>query len=120
MPAKTETPKPLCNWVKMAVKEKKSKEAVMRAAMASRGKRKKWVKVRTKDKVNNAVFFEKATVDKMMSDIPKARLITISTICDKLKINGSLARKAIAHLEEQNLIKPVCDPHHAQRLYTKV
>ncbi|CDR94482.1 ribosomal protein S25, putative [Babesia bigemina] len=104
----------------MAVKEKKSKEAVMRAAMASRGKRKKWVKVKTKDKVNNAVFFEKATVDRLMTEIPKAKLITISTIVDKLKVNGSLARQALAHLEEQNLIKPVCDQHHQQRLYTRV
>ncbi|ORM39440.1 40S ribosomal protein S25 [Babesia sp. Xinjiang] len=104
----------------MAVKEKKSKEAVMRAAMASRGKRKKWVKVKTKDKVNNAVFFEKATVDKLLADIPKARLITISTICDKLKINGSLARQALSYMEEQKLIKPVCEQHHAQRLYTRV
>ncbi|EDO07374.1 putative ribosomal protein S25 [Babesia bovis T2Bo] len=103
----------------MAVKEKKSKEAVMRAAMASRGKRKKWVKVKTKDKANHAVFFDKATYDKLMSDIPKARLITISTIVDKLKVNASMARKALAHLEEQKLIKPVCDQHHAQRLYTK-
>uniref|UniRef100_A0A1E1X142 40S ribosomal protein S25 n=1 Tax=Amblyomma aureolatum TaxID=187763 RepID=A0A1E1X142_9ACAR len=104
----------------MAVKEKKSKEAVMRAAMASRGKRKKWVKVKTKDKVNNAVFFEKATIDRILAEIPKARLITVSTIVDKLKINGSLARRAIAHLEEKNLIKPVCEQHHAQRIYTRV
>ncbi|KAK1443386.1 hypothetical protein BgAZ_202620 [Babesia gibsoni] len=104
----------------MAVKEKRSKEAVMRAAMASRGKRKKWVKVKTKDKINNAVFWEKATYEKMLADIPKARLITISTICDKLKVNGSLARQAIAQLEELNLIKPICEQHHAQRLYTRV
>ncbi|KAK1936058.1 putative ribosomal protein S25 [Babesia divergens] len=104
----------------MAVKEKKSKEAVMKAAMASRGKRKKWVKVKTKDKINNAIFFEKATYDKMLAEIPKCRLITVSTISEKLKVNGSLARQALAQLEEMNLIKPLCDQHHAQRLYTKV
>ncbi|EKX73679.1 40S ribosomal protein S25, putative [Theileria equi strain WA] len=105
----------------MAIKEKKSKEAVARAAMASgRAKKKKWVKVKTRDKLNNSVIFDKATYDKLLADIPKNKLITISSIVERLKVNGSLARLAIKELEGKNLIKPICEPHHAQLLYTKV
>ncbi|BAM39140.1 40S ribosomal protein S25 [Theileria orientalis strain Shintoku] len=105
----------------MAIKEKKSKEAVARAAMASgRSKRKKWVKVRARDKLNNAVTFDKTAYDKLMNEIPKSKLITISVVSERLKVNGSLARQALRELESLNLIKPICEPHHTQLLYTKV
>ncbi|KAK2195694.1 Ribosomal protein S25 [Babesia duncani] len=105
----------------MPPKEKKSKEAVARAAMAGgRAKKKKWVKVKTRDKLNNAVMYDKATYDKMLNDIPKSKLITISSISERLKVNGSLARQAIRELLSKGLIKPICEQHHQQYLYTRV
>lgn len=35
------------------------------------------------------------------------RLITVATLVDRLKINGSLARKALSDLEEKGQIKKV-------------
>ena len=53
----------------------KSKEAKMKAAMAGgKSKKKKWAKGKVKEKLANLVMFDKATYDKMMKEIPKARV----------------------------------------------
>jgi small subunit ribosomal protein S25e len=53
----------------MAPKEQKSKEAkALAAANSSKGKRKKWSKGKMKEKVNNAVLFDKAVYDKMVNE----------------------------------------------------
>merc|ERR1712194_899131 len=51
-----------------------------------------------KEKLANMVQFDKATYDKMMKEIPKAKLITPSVVSERLKVNGSVARQAIRHL----------------------
>lgn len=79
----------------------------------------KWSKGKSKDKLNHSVLFDKATYDKLMSDIPKARLITPYTVCERLKVNASLARQAIRFLCKEGLIKMVGDHHHAQYIYTR-
>ncbi|GJX11078.1 gypsy type transposase [Tanacetum coccineum] len=61
-------------------------------------KKKKWSKGKQKEKVNNMVLFDKATYDKLLSEAPKFKLITPSILSDRLRINGSLARKAIKDL----------------------
>merc|ERR1739848_497340 len=96
------------------------KEAKMKAAMAGgKSKKKKWSKGKVKEKLANAVMFDKATYDKMMKEIPKAKLITPSVVSERLKVNGSVARVAIRHLEEKGLIASVCDKHHQQMIYTR-
>lgn len=60
-----------------------------------------------KDKAQHAVVLDKATNDKLQKDVQSYRLITVATLVDRLKINGSLARKALADLEEQGSIKKV-------------
>merc|ERR1719444_78643 len=96
----------------------KSKEAKMKAAMAGgRSKKKKWSKV--KEKLQNAVMFDKATYDKMKKEIPKAKLITPAVVSERLKVNGSVARLAIRHLEEEGHIERVGDPHHAMLIFTR-
>jgi len=98
----------------------KSKEAKLKAAMAGgRSKKKKWSKGKVKEKLTNMVMFDKATYDKMMKEIPKAKLITPSVVSERLKINGSVARSAIRHLEEKGLIAAVGEKHHAQMIYTR-
>ena len=60
-----------------------------------------------KDKANHAVILDKATSDKLYKDVQSYRLITVATLVDRLKINGSLARKALSDLEEKGQIKKV-------------
>ncbi|CBZ53364.1 hypothetical protein NCLIV_031510 [Neospora caninum Liverpool] len=79
----------------------------------------KWSKGKSKDKLNHSVLFDKATYDKLLADIPKARLITPYTVCERLKVNASLARQAIRFLKEQGLIKIVGEHHHTQYIYTR-
>merc|ERR1712137_720919 len=98
----------------------KSKEAKIKAAMAGgRSKKKKWSKGKVKEKLANAVMFDKATYDKMLKEIPKAKLITPAVVSERLKVNGSVARLAIRHLEEKGQIEHVGDRHHAMKIYTR-
>eukprot|EP00933_Yihiella_yeosuensis_P052291 TRINITY_DN50318_c0_g1_i1.p1 TRINITY_DN50318_c0_g1~~TRINITY_DN50318_c0_g1_i1.p1 ORF type:complete len:113 (-),score=42.21 TRINITY_DN50318_c0_g1_i1:84-422(-) len=98
----------------------KSKEAKMKAAMAGgKGRKKKWSKGKVKEKLANLVMFDKATYDKMLKEIPKAKLITPSVVSERLKVNGSVARQAIRHLEEKGLIASVCEKSAAQMIYTR-
>jgi small subunit ribosomal protein S25e len=73
--------------------------AALRAALQ------KWSKGKVKEKLSNLVLFDKATYEKMLSDVPKQKLITPSIISEKLKVNGSLARKAVKELVSKNLIR---------------
>lgn len=45
------------------------------------------------------------------------RLVTIATLVDRMKINGSLARQCIADLEEKGIIKPVVT-HSKMKIYS--
>merc|ERR1712185_757175 len=75
-------------------------------------------KGKEKEKLANAVLFDKATYDKMLVDVPKQKLITPSIISEKLKVNGSLARKAVKELVSKSLIRPVLTHKH-QSIYTR-
>merc|ERR1719198_2180232 len=81
-----------------------------------KAKKKKWCKV--KEKLANAVLFDKTTYDRMLNDTPKQKLITPSIISEKLKVNGSLARKAVKELVAKNLIRPILT-HSSQAIYTR-
>lgn len=56
--------------------------------------------------------------DRIIKEVPTYRVITVSTLIDRMKVNGSLARRAIAHLESEGLIKKVVH-HNAQLVYTR-
>merc|ERR1712176_499613 len=104
---------------KMPPKEQKSKEQKAKAAMhSSKGKKKKWSKGKTKEKVNNDVLYTQASYDKMLVEAPKMKMITPSILSDRLRINGSLARVTLIHLEKEGLIRPICK-HNAQLIYTR-
>jgi small subunit ribosomal protein S25e len=60
-----------------------------------------------KDKAQHAVVLDKNVTDKLNKDVQSYRLITVATLVDRLKINGSLARKALQDLEAQGQIKKV-------------
>ena len=78
----------------------------------------KWSKGKVKEKLSNLVLFDKATYEKMLTDVPKQKLITPSIISEKLKVNGSLARKAVKELVKQSLIRPILTHKH-QQIFTR-
>ena len=71
-----------------------------------------------KDKANHAVILDKATSDKLYKDVQSYRLVTVATLVDRLKINGSLARQALKDLEEKGQIKKVVG-HSKLSIYSK-
>merc|ERR1712137_1000394 len=72
-----------------------------------KAKKKKWSKGKVREKLNNAVMWEKNTKEKLYSEVPKYKVITTAVISDRLKISGSLAREALRVLHEEGHIKPV-------------
>ncbi|KAF2321617.1 hypothetical protein P3X46_009850 [Hevea brasiliensis] len=81
-------------------------------------KKKKWSKGKQKEKVNNMVLFDQATYDKLLSEVPKYKLVTSSILSDRLRINGSLARRAIKDLMAKGGIRMI-SAHASQQIYTR-
>jgi small subunit ribosomal protein S25e len=96
------------------VKEKKTKDQIAKAAGQKKKGVKKWTKGKVKEKVNNAVFLDKAGYDKIIADIPKqSKVITIATVIEKFKIGGSIARVILKTLIQNGSLRRV-DPHSKQ------
>jgi len=99
--------------------QQKSKEQKMAAAMAGgKGKKKKWSKRSSRDKIDNKVLLSKEQFERLNSEVPKMKLITVSAVVEKLKISGGLARRSLAMLAEEGKIKPVL-VSRSQRIYTR-
>lgn len=81
-------------------------------------KKKKWSKGKVKDKANNAVMVDQPTYDKIFKEVPTYKMISQSILIERMKINGSVARKAMRTLEAQGLIKKVVQ-HHGQWVFTR-
>merc|ERR1711918_168089 len=96
-----------------APKAQKSKEPKMMAAMAGATKGKMG------EKLMNEVMWTKALQDKLVKEVPKAKLITPAIITERLKVNCSLARQGIQYLEEKGLIQVVGDPSSKALIYTR-
>lgn len=61
---------------------------------------------------------DKAAFDKLMKEVPTYKLITIGVLIDRLRVNGSVARRALIDLEGKGIIKKVS--HHAAcPIYTR-
>lgn len=74
-------------------------------------------KGKVKDKAQHAVILDKATSEKLYKDVQSYRLVTVATLVDRMKINGSLARQCLADLEEKGMIKPVVT-HSKMKIYS--
>merc|ERR1712137_169627 len=83
-----------------------------------KAKKKKWSKGKVRDKLNNLVLFDKVTYDKFLKEVPIYKLITPSVVSERLKITGSLAKRALEELQAKGLIRQVVK-HHAQLVYTR-
>lgn len=46
-------------------------------------------------------------MDKLIKEVPTYKLITVSVLMDRMKINGSAARKVLTDFETKGLIKRV-------------
>ncbi|RYO81469.1 hypothetical protein DL766_004057 [Monosporascus sp. MC13-8B] len=88
------------------------------ASSGAKKQKKKWSKGKVKDKAQHAVLLDKATSDKLYKDVQSYRLVTVATLVDRLKINGSLARRCLKDLEEKGQIKPVVT-HSKMKIYTR-
>merc|ERR1739848_71134 len=99
----------------MGAKTPKKKEGMG----GGKAKKKKWSKGKSRDKLNNLVLFDKATYDKLYKEVPTYKLITPSIVSERLKVRGSLARRALLELTEKGLIKQVV-AHRSQFIYTRV
>lgn len=97
-----------------------AKKADRAAAIAKqKGKKKKWSKGKTAEKLNNAIMWDQPTYDKLLKDIPTAKLITPSVVSDRLRVSVALAKQGLRHLEAKGLIR--CIVRHAQQsVYTRV
>merc|ERR1712003_406560 len=84
-----------------------------------KAKKKKWSKGKSRDKLNNLVLFDKNTYDKLYKEVPTYKLITPSIVSERLKVRGSLARRALDEMEGKGLIKLV-SAHRSQIIYTRV
>ncbi|KAM7203962.1 ribosomal protein S25 [Rhypophila sp. PSN 637] len=88
------------------------------AATGAKKQKKKWSKGKVKDKAQHAVILDKATSDKLYKDVQSYRLVTVATLVDRLKINGSLARRCLKDLEEKGQIKQIVS-HSKMKIYTR-
>merc|ERR1712093_535305 len=98
--------------------KKNMKDFLKKSKGGAAAKKKKWSKGKVREKLNNLVCFDQATYDKMMKEAATFKLVTPSAISERLKINGSLARRAIKELLKAGSIKLV-DKHSSQYIYTR-
>eukprot|EP00656_Telonema_subtile_P017798 TRINITY_DN195_c0_g1_i11.p1 TRINITY_DN195_c0_g1~~TRINITY_DN195_c0_g1_i11.p1 ORF type:complete len:117 (+),score=40.67 TRINITY_DN195_c0_g1_i11:199-549(+) len=106
----------------MAPKKDTKKDAGKNPAKAAKkgagAKKKKWSKGKVREKLNNLVVFDQLTYDRMLAEVKNFKLVTPSAISERLKVNGSLARRAITKLLEAGLIRPI-ETHSRQQIYTR-
>ncbi|CAN6439200.1 unnamed protein product [Victoria cruziana] len=109
----------LCVFLQ-APKKDKAPPPASKPAKSGGGKqkKKKWSKGKQKEKVNNMVLFDQASYDKLLTEVPKYKLITPSILSDRLRINGSLARRAIKDLMARGSIRMI-SAHSSQQIYTR-
>merc|ERR1711967_69643 len=83
--------------------KKNLKDFLAKTKSGAAAKKKKWSKGKVREKLNNLVVFDQATYDRMMKEVATFKLVTPSAISERLKVNGSLARRAIGKLLEAGL-----------------
>lgn len=104
----------------MAPKVQATKAQKAAAAMAGgKARKKKWNTGKSREKAQHHVVLEQALYDRLYKEAATFKLVTVSVLVDRLKINGSVARRALRALEADGIIKPVIT-HSKQKTYTRV
>ena len=97
--------------------QKKTKEAIARAAANSRkGSKKKWTTGKVKDKLNHAVLLDPKQFKEIEKSLPTMKLITLSTVSERFKIVQSVARQILRYFHNQNKIELI-DYHQQCPIY---
>ncbi|XP_054726511.1 40S ribosomal protein S25 [Anastrepha obliqua] len=120
-------PPSFCSWfltmppkkdAKSSAKQPQKTQKKKEGSGGGKAKKKKWSKGKVRDKLNNQILFDKATYEKLYKEVPQYKLITPSVVSERLKIRGSLAKRALVELRDKGLIKQVVQ-HHSQVIYTR-
>merc|ERR1711970_796033 len=98
--------------------KKSLKDFLAKTKGGAAAKKKKWSKGKVREKLNNMVIFDQGTYDRMMKEVSTFKLVSTSAIPERLKVSGSLARRAIKELITAGSIKPL-DTHSKQLIYTR-
>merc|ERR1711903_25873 len=98
--------------------KKTMKDFLAKTKAGASAKKKKWSKGKVREKLNNMVCFDQATYDRMLKEVATFKLVTPSAISERLKVNGSLARRSIQELLKAGTIR-VVDKHSNQYIYTR-
>merc|ERR1712216_901760 len=96
---------------------KNAQAAKSSKAKGGKTKKKSWTKTKVKEKLNNAVFLDDKSFERMLKEVPKILCVTRAVLIEKFKIGGSIARALIKELCKKNLIIPVGQQHHSFDLY---
>jgi len=86
---------------KSSAKQPQKTQKKKEGSGGGKAKKKKWSKGKVRDKLNNQVLFDKATYEKLYKEVPAYKLITPSVVSERLKIRGSLAKRALIELREK-------------------
>lgn len=57
------------------------------------------------------MLFDKPTYEKLYKEVPQYKLITPAVVSERLKVRGSLARRALIELREKGMVS--CSLFHA-------
>merc|ERR1712080_558003 len=98
--------------------KKSLKDFLAKSKGGAAAKKKKWSKGKVREKLNNLVVFDQATYDRMMKEVATFKFVSTSSISERLKVNGSLARRAIKELIAAGSFRPL-ETHSAQLIYTR-
>ncbi|CAH1970555.1 unnamed protein product [Acanthoscelides obtectus] len=102
---------------KSSAKQPQKTQKKKEGSGGGKAKKKKWSKGKVRDKLNNQVLFDKATYDKLYKEVPSYKLITPSVVSERLKVRGSLARRALIELQQKgDSLSKLCNIEH--RLFT--
>ena len=101
--------------------QKKSKDQIARAALASRkGSKKKWSKGKVKEKLTNAVLVDPKQFKDIEKELPKMKLITVATVTERFKVVASIARQMIRYFHQQGKIRALDFQHQQCPLYAGI
>merc|ERR1711874_478671 len=82
-----------------------------------KSRRRRWKEVQ-KEVVERKIPGQEPTYDKVLKEVPNYKVITPSIVSDRMKIRGSLARRAIKELHGMGKIKLLVQ-HSSQMVYTR-
>ena len=104
----------------MSDKGKAISKASQSQKKGGKAKKKSWTKVKVKDKLNNDVFLDQKRYEKVSQEMTKILCITRAALCEKFKVNGSIARALIRDGLKRGTIRIVGDRNSHFEIFSGV